>query len=272
MKPAIAQVGSLPASFEDDLTEYAAGHCPAVEVWFTKLENHLQQHSPASVLELLAEQQIEIPVASFQGGLLASQAEPRREAWELFARRLEMCRELKIGTVVIACDVPHPLTQDAIERTQASLLQVAQEAGRRGLRAALEFQARSAFGNNLQTAHALVAEVGSPHLGICLDAFHFFTGPSRLDDLAALPPELLFHVQLCDLADTPRELASDGDRILPGDGDFPLAPLIDLLKARGYTGHVSLEVLNPQLWQVPPRQFGEIAITALRKILGQAEA
>jgi hypothetical protein len=28
--------------------------------------------------------------------------------------------------------------------------------------------------------------------------------------------------------------------------------------------------MNPQLWQVPPRQFGEIALTALRKLLGQA--
>jgi hypothetical protein len=29
-------------------------------------------------------------------------------------------------------------------------------------------------------------------------------------------------------------------------------------------------LMNPQLWQVPPRQFGEIALTALRKLLGQA--
>jgi hypothetical protein len=28
--------------------------------------------------------------------------------------------------------------------------------------------------------------------------------------------------------------------------------------------------MNPQLWGVPPRQFGEIAITALRKVLGQS--
>jgi hypothetical protein len=33
---------------------------------------------------------------------------------------------------------------------------------------------------------------------------------------------------------------------------------------------VSIETMNPQLWQIPPRQFGEIAITALRKLLGLA--
>jgi hypothetical protein len=28
--------------------------------------------------------------------------------------------------------------------------------------------------------------------------------------------------------------------------------------------------MNPQIWQVPSRQFGEIAMTSLRKLLGQA--
>jgi hypothetical protein len=28
--------------------------------------------------------------------------------------------------------------------------------------------------------------------------------------------------------------------------------------------------MNPQIWRIPPRQFGEIAMTALRKVLGQA--
>src|SRR4030095_789204 len=89
-------------------------------------------------------------------------------------------------TIVIACDVPQPLSQETIERVQVSLVQAAQECGKRGLRAALGFQATSALGNNLQTAAALIAEVGSPHLGICLDAFHFFTGPSKTEDLSYL--------------------------------------------------------------------------------------
>jgi len=53
-----------------------------------------------------------------------------------------------------------------------------------------------------------------------------FVGPSRLSDLAYLDRDKLFHVQLCDLADVPCELARDSDRILPGDGDIPLGPII----------------------------------------------
>ena len=67
-----------------------------------------------------------------------------------------------------------------------------------------------------------------------------------------------------------RELATDADRILPGDGEFSLEPLIARLREINYAGVVSVELMNPQLWSVPPRQFGEVAITALRRVLGLA--
>ena len=59
-------------------------------------------------------------------------------------------------------------------------------------------------------------------------------------------------VQVCDLSGTPRELAGDADRILPGEGDFELGPIFEHLGRIGYDGYVSLEVLNPHLWQVAP--------------------
>jgi sugar phosphate isomerase/epimerase len=67
-----------------------------------------------------------------------------------------------------------------------------------------------------------------------------------------------------------RELASDSDRILPGEGDLPFSAVVERLRQIGYGGCVSVELMNPTIWQVPPRQFGEIAITALRRVLGQA--
>ena len=131
-------------------------------------------------------------------------------------------------------------------------------------------QARAALANNLQTAAVLLEEIGSPHLGICLDAFHFSVGASKTEDLGYLTPGNLFHVQLSDLSGLVRELAADGDRILPGDGDLALDGLVAFLRRIGYSGPVSVELMNPQLWPVPARQFAEIAMTALRKLLGQA--
>jgi 4-hydroxyphenylpyruvate dioxygenase len=270
MLPTLSQVCSLNSPFENDLAEFAAGKVPAIEVWLTKLESYLQSHTLDDVRRLVDENQLALPVASFQGGLLASQGEPRRLAWELFRKRLALCQSLGIDTVVVACDVPRPVDQTTIERVQASLAQLAEEAAAHHRRIAIEFQSAAGLGNNLHTAAALVADVASPRLGLCFDAFHYFTGPTKAEDLGYLTAENLFHVQLCDLADLPREFFTDRDRILPGDGEIPLAPLLQRLAEIDYSGPVSIEVLNPQFWQIPPRSFGEIAITALRKLLGLA--
>jgi 4-hydroxyphenylpyruvate dioxygenase len=271
MLPTLSQVCTLPAGFAQEVEDFAAGQCQAMEIWLTKLEEHLKTHALDDVRRLLGEHEMAVPVASFQGGLLVSQSDERRAHWEHFRQRLALCHSLRITTIVVACDVAGPLSQQVLDRASASLAQAAAAAGECGVRVALEFQRSAAFGNNLQTAAAMVAETNSPHLGLCLDAFHFFTGPSKLEDLGYLTKDNLFHVQLCDVAGIPRELASDSDRILPGDGDFWLAPVVEHLQRINYDGCVSIELMNPHLWQVPPRQFGEVAMTALRKILGQAE-
>lgn len=270
MIPALSQVCSLQSSLEDDIVDYAAGACSAIELWLGKVETYLQRHSVDDLRRLLAEQGMATPVASYQGGLLISQGDARREHWSHFEQRLQLCKALGVGTLIVAGDIVGPLSQQDIERTQASLVQAAALAGSAGLRLALEFQAQATFANNLQTAAALVAEVGSPHLGLCLDAFHFCNGPSKTEDLGYLSPANLFHVQLCDLVGVPRELATDAERVLPGDGDLPLESIVASLQQMNYAGCVSVELMNPEIWSIPPRQFGEVAMTALRKILGLA--
>jgi 2-keto-myo-inositol isomerase len=270
MQPALSQVCSLNAPFEQDIVDYAAGACRVIEIWLGKLETYLQSHTIDDVRRLCAESEVVTPVASFQGGLLTSQGEFRREHWETFSRRLALCKQLDVQTLVVAADIYGQLAQQDFERAQLSLQQAAAQAHDHGVRLALEFQGRATFANNLQTAAALVAETGSPALGLCFDAFHYYIGPSKFEDLAYLTPQNLFHVQLCDLAGQARELAADGDRILPGDGDFQLQPIVDHLRSIGYADCVSVELMNPQIWLVPPRQFGEIGMTALRNLLGQA--
>jgi sugar phosphate isomerase/epimerase len=270
MKPCLAQVCSLNSPFEMDIVDFAAGHCHAIEIWLGKLETYLDTHSTDDVRRLLDENEITAATASYQGGLLTSQGPQRDESWKHFRHRLALAAELGIRTLVVASDIQAPLKQQDLDRASASLSEAAAVAERHQVRLALEFQATAAFGNNLQTAVAMVAQADSPWLGICLDVFHFYCGPSKLADLGLLTQQNLFHVQLCDLAGNMRELATDADRILPGDGDLPLEPIMDHLRQIQYDGYVSIEIMNPQIWQVPARQFGEIAITALRKLLGQA--
>ena len=102
-----------------------------------------------------------------------------------------------------------------------------------------------AFCASLDTALTLVEQCGEPNAGVCLDAFHFYKGPSKPEDLERVTAKNLFHVQVCDVAGVPRELMIDADRVMPGEGDFRLEPLVRRLKEINYTGAVSLELMNP---------------------------
>lgn len=270
MKPALSTVCSLESGLGTILEDYAAGHVEAVDLWLGHAETHLEHHGVGELRELFAMRDIAPVAASFQGGLLTGRGDARREHWGHFERRLELLRELGIPVLVVAGDAFGPLGPQDLADLSGNLAASAAMAADAGVRLALEFDARASFPNNLQSAVALVEDVGHPNLGICLDWFHFSVGPSKPLDLSLLRRETLAHVQLSDTADVPREMAADSDRILPGEGGSPPDELVRRLVEIGYSGAVSVEVLDPRMWRVPPRQFGEIAITSLRAILGQA--
>jgi sugar phosphate isomerase/epimerase len=270
MKPCISEATTLPQSFAEDVSTYADAGCPAMEVWLTKLEDHLEQHSGAATVRLLKDRGMILAAAAYQGGLLLSQGEQRRAHYDHFRRRLDICQQFGIGTLLVVADFVEKIDPAALDRSVVSLAQAAQWAAGYGVRLALEFRGSATFCSSLDTALALVAGCGEPNVGVNLDVFHYYTGPSKFEDLELLTAQTLAHVQLCDLSGVPRELATDADRILPGEGDFRLQPILDRLRAIGYQGYVSLELMNPALWDARPLQVVEIGITALRKVLGLA--
>lgn len=269
--PALCTVCSLEAGLPTILEDYAAGQCHAVDLWLGHVEAFLDRSEPEALRDLLGEGGIRAVAASFQGGLLSAAGDAAREHEALFGHRLDLCRGLGIPVLVLAGDAFGPLAPADLARMHDNLAAAARRAGDAGVRLALEFDARASFPDNLQSALALVEQVGHPALGLCLDWHHFSVGRSKESDLALLSTANLFHVQVSDVADVPREMASDADRILPGEGASSPRPLLERLAAIGYSGAVSVELMNPALWRVPPRHFGEVAMTALRRLLGQAE-
>jgi 4-hydroxyphenylpyruvate dioxygenase len=268
MKLCISEATTLSSSFAEDVNGYADGGCHALEVWLTKLETHLEKHSLADTRKLLEDREMTLAAASYQGGLLLSQGEQRQAHYDHFKRRLDLCQNLGIPTLLVAADFVDKVYQVALERAIVSLTQAAQWAAAFDVRLALEFRGSGSFCTSLDTALALVAACGQPNVGVNFDVFHYYTGPSKFDDLALLSRDNLAFVQLSDLIGVPRELATDADRILPGEGDFQLGPILSHLRALGYDGWVSLELLNPTLWQVKPSQVAELGLAALQRTVG----
>jgi sugar phosphate isomerase/epimerase len=257
----------MPRSFAEDVADFADAGCAAMEVWLTKLEEHLEKHSAADTRKLVQDRGLTLAAASYQGGLLLSQGEARQVHFDHFRRRLDLCQCFGIRTLLAVADFVERMAPTDLERAAVSLRQAADWAAGFDVRLALEFRAKSTFCASLDTALALVRQCGATNVGVNLDVFHYYTGPSKFDDLALLTPANLAFVQLADLAGVPRELATDADRVLPGDGDIRLPSIVDQLRSIGYDGWVSLELLNPTLWQTKPTQVIELGMMTLARLL-----
>lgn len=124
--------------------------------------------------------------------------------------------------------------------------------------------------------------------GILLDALHFRRFGGRLEQLRSLDPELLSYAQLCDAPlappsglprprKLPRGQSTDGTdlqlesramRLLPGDGELPLA---DILAALPEGIPVSVEAPVVALWETStPIEFARRAREAVASVLSAA--
>jgi sugar phosphate isomerase/epimerase len=267
MRPCLSEATTLPATFVEDVNAFADGGCTAMEVWLTKLEVHLEHTSTADTRKLLADRNITLAAASYQGGLLLSRGEQRKAHYDHFRRRLGLCSAFQIPTLLVVADFVTEVGETDLERAVVSLKQAAQWAAGTSVRLALEFRGKATFCASLDTALALVAQCGEPNVGVNFDVFHYYTGPSKFDDLALLTSENLAFVQVSDVAGIPRELATDADRVFPGDGDFRLQPIMQRLRDIQYTGWVSLELMNPTLWKVKPAQVAELGMSSMHRLL-----
>ncbi|HMP18520.1 MAG TPA: hypothetical protein PKD72_15955, partial [Gemmatales bacterium] len=109
MLPCLSSVTTLPATLAEDITACGDANCNYLEVWLTKLETYLQGNGawakPEAVKALLAERNVKIISAAYQGGLLLSHGEGRKVAFDQFQKRLSLCQEFEIGPLLI---VPAP--------------------------------------------------------------------------------------------------------------------------------------------------------------------
>lgn len=268
MEPCISQATTLGTPFEAEIPALGRVGWRAVEIWMTKLEEFLKSRAVGEARSLLDGEGVRPLSASFQGGLLLSRGAERETHWDLFRRRLDLLAELAVPTLVVVPDYIAEPGQDELARSVESLAEAAELAESKGVRLALEFQKSAKFCASLDTTVAVIAQVGSPNLAVCFDAFHYYTGPSKFEDLGFLSAENLAVVQLSDLSGVPRELAGDSDRILPGEGDLPLGPILEHFSRIGFAGPVTLEVLNPMLWNIPVEQVVGIALQAMERTLG----
>lgn len=156
-------------------------------------------------------------------------------------------------------------------RTFDGLATIAEMADARGIETTIEIGTGSL--PHLPAALAAVRHVGRANFRLLIDTMHFFRFGGSVADIAALDPNLIGYVQLCDAPllsghATYMEEALH-ERMAPGDGELPLLGLLSVLPR-----HLVVSVEVPQRSQVqagmsPHERVGR-CVDGARRLLARA--
>lgn len=145
--------------------------------------------------------------------------------WALFDRFCDRCAALAARHVLVAGDD----TDHA--RLTGSFARFCDMAATRGLTADLEFMPWTGV-PDLAAASRIVETAACENGGVLVDALHYDRSATTLDEIAALPPNRVNYVQLCDGA-IPYDASDEGliriargERLFPGEGGIDLTGLV----------------------------------------------
>ena len=181
---------------------------------------------------------------------------------------LEAGAALKARAVLIAADDGN---EQRLAQHYAQLCEFMQPYG---LTADLEFMPWTGV-KDAQAAMRVVQLAGSPkNAGILVDALHFGRSTTSLQDIAAIPHELLHYAQMCDaqagLNFTTEQLIHTARqaRLLPGEGNIDVKGLFTTLPQ---DLPVSVEIVNlERSAPIGDRAWAELCLHATQKVLGDA--
>jgi sugar phosphate isomerase/epimerase len=126
---------------------------------------------------------------------------------------------------------------------------------------------------DLATAAEIVRRAGRPNGGLLVDSWHLYRSGSTLEELSAIPGDLVMAVQLDDAPARPEpDLADETEhrRLLPGEGSFDLVGLVRTLDEIGSRAPLGVEVLSDELARRPVDEIARRTAEATRRVLAEA--
>jgi sugar phosphate isomerase/epimerase len=150
---------------------------------------------------------------------------------------------------------------------------LAEMAAMRGLETTTELVPSLTVGD-LPTALAAVRHVGRPDFRLLIDTMHVIRSGTSVADIAALDPQLIAYVQLCDAPREPRLQSyfeeAMFERLAPGTGELGLRELVTVLpRNRVYSLEVPMR--SEAKAGIGPHERLRKCVEAARKLLIEAE-
>jgi sugar phosphate isomerase/epimerase len=193
---------------------------------------------------------------------------PFRSVWrrpDFFDAAAELGADTIVAVDLTGRDIRH---EEAVE----AFAGLCDDAVKHGLRVALEFMPFSGI-SDLRAAWDVVQQANRRNAGLVVDVCHF--ARSGWDDalLRTIPPERIMSVQLGDGPRLPpTDLVDEAmyHRALPGDGDFDVAGVLEILPDGGTRTRVGPEIYQRSWADRPAAETAALLMASTRRALETA--
>jgi 2-keto-myo-inositol isomerase len=268
MKYAINQATLMKTPMEDFLSGISQAGFEGVELRRDETFKYLESHTVPELNDLLQKYKIKpITWNAIELFSLCSEAEFHKML-DYTERLMKIGREIGCDTIIAVpsfIEFPGAMKEEEIIKRTVGRFKILRKL-------ANQFSFKLAFEplgppNNSVRKLDLAAKIlkyaeedGFPKSGLVVDTFHFFVGENPLESLKEVKDRLwLIHVN--DVLSKQLDLVSDSDRVMPGEGSFPLVDFANTLKSIGYDGYISVELFNQDYWE---QNFNEVANKAYK--------
>ena len=277
MKLAFHQITSGSGrDLEQTFKAYAAAGWRHFEINFWEVGSFIEQNGIEAVVDLMKANGLGC-VGATGLSITAFEGEEKLEADLKQMDRLgAYMAALGCGAIVCGGGTPpdfHPraatATEEALSKRDAEYREamgvyasaarrVAEVAAAHGVRLALEVN-WVGLARSIRSMAELVEMVDRDNVGAVWDPAHFYSTPSRVEDLDLLKGKI-FHAHLNDIRGCPPEVMDiNGDRVIPGEGVLPLREWSDKVAECGYDGYHCLELFSQDVWALPVEEIAKKA-------------
>ena len=265
---------TLPAlSLDREIEVVSTAGYGGIELFVPKLRPFFEHHSVAALARMLETAGLEPLSMNGIENINLRSPEEFEEVKNECGWLAGICSQIGCKTIVV---VPSPLPaglsrEETREETIRSLGELADIAAMHDVGVAFEFLAPAGCSvRTLSEAWDIVQASGRPNTGVVFDTYHFHVGGSTWEALDALDIGRLFIAHVNDAEALPLDLLTDADRLLPGEGFFPLQQMFAALERCGYRGPYSLEVMRPAYRDREPLEYAVEGLRSCRETLEKA--
>ncbi len=250
---------------EEDLENYFDAGLPAIGLNWQKFDDD----AIAADVERVRRSGLKVSSLGWCGGFTGAVGQSYSDAIRDSHRKLRIAKKLEAGTLVVIPGVQFThIRSHAARLAFQAVSELCSAAAGSNVRIALQpmhaLYARNwSFLNRLDETLEILDRVNCAHAQFCFGTYHLWREPRLLERL----PEIADRIALVQLSDWREPPRSENDRLLPGDGEIPLAEIIQKLEQSGYRGLYEVEVWSRDLWKLEHHELIQRCVARTARLL-----